>query len=39
MTDDDRLDDFDPRVVTLDGVAKVVHVAGSGPAVIVIAVK
>jgi dienelactone hydrolase len=35
MHDDDPLDDFDPRVVTLDGVAKVVHVAGSGPAVIV----
>jgi len=35
MTDDDPLDDFDPRVITLDGVAKVVHVAGSGPAVIV----
>jgi len=32
---DDPLDDFDPRTVTLDGVAKVVHVAGSGPAVIV----
>ncbi|HEY2570562.1 MAG TPA: dienelactone hydrolase family protein, partial [Solirubrobacteraceae bacterium] len=32
---DDPLDDFDPRVITLDGVAKVVHVAGSGPAVIV----
>jgi dienelactone hydrolase len=32
---DDPLDDFDPRVVTLEGVAKVVHVAGSGPAVIV----
>jgi len=32
---DDPLDDFDPRVLTLDGVAKVVHVAGAGPAVIV----
>jgi dienelactone hydrolase len=32
---DDPLEDFDPRVVTLEGVAKVVHVAGSGPAVIV----
>jgi dienelactone hydrolase len=32
---DDPLDDFDPRVITLEGVAKVVHVAGSGPAVIV----
>jgi dienelactone hydrolase len=32
---DDPLDDFDPRVVTLEGVGKVVHVAGTGPAVIV----
>jgi dienelactone hydrolase len=32
---DDPLEDFDARVVTLEGVAKVVHVAGSGPAVIV----
>jgi dienelactone hydrolase len=35
VDEDDPLEDFDPRVVTLDGVAKVVHVAGSGPAVIV----
>jgi dienelactone hydrolase len=35
MNEDDPLEDFDSRVVTLDGVAKVVHVAGSGPAVIV----
>jgi len=35
MRDDDPLEDFDARMVTLDGVAKVVHVAGSGPAVIV----
>jgi len=35
MSGDDPLDDFDPRFVTLDGVEKVVHVAGSGPAVIV----
>jgi dienelactone hydrolase len=34
--EDDPLEDFDPRTVTLDGVAKVVHIAGSGPAVIVI---
>jgi dienelactone hydrolase len=34
---DDPLDDFEPRALTLDGVAKVVHVAGSGPAVIVMA--
>jgi dienelactone hydrolase len=35
MNEDDPLEDFDPLVVTLDGVAKVVQVAGSGPAVIV----
>jgi dienelactone hydrolase len=33
--EDDPLQDFDPRSITLDGVRKVVHVAGSGPAVIV----
>jgi dienelactone hydrolase len=32
---DDLLEDFDPREITLDGVTKVVHVTGSGPAVIV----
>ena len=32
---DDPLDDFEQRSITLDGVAKPVHVAGSGPAVIV----
>src|ERR1700685_1208701 len=32
---DDPLDDFHPRVITLEGVTKVVHVAGGGPAVIV----
>jgi dienelactone hydrolase len=32
---DDPLDDFDPRAISLEGVTKVVHVAGSGPAVIV----
>lgn len=32
---DDPLDDFTPRQITLDGVAKVVHVSGVGPAVIV----
>jgi dienelactone hydrolase len=36
-TGDDPLEDFDPRLVTLDGVRKVVHVAGAGPAVIVMA--
>jgi dienelactone hydrolase len=35
LSEDDPLEDFDPRVVTLDGVGKVVHVAGIGPAVIV----
>ena len=33
--EDDPLDDFDHREITLDGVMKVVHVAGSGPGVIV----
>jgi dienelactone hydrolase len=35
MNEDDSLEDFDPRAITLDGVTKVVHVAGTGPAVIV----
>jgi dienelactone hydrolase len=35
MKEDDPLEDFDHRVLTLDGVTKVVHVAGSGPGVIV----
>ncbi|AJG22736.1 dienelactone hydrolase family protein [Cupriavidus basilensis] len=35
MKEEDRLDDFTHRTITLDGVAKVVHVAGTGPAVIV----
>jgi dienelactone hydrolase len=35
MNEDDPLDDFDPREIRLDGVTKVVHVAGTGPAVIV----
>jgi dienelactone hydrolase len=35
MHEDDPLEDFDPRSITLDGVTKVVHVSGSGPAVIV----
>src|SRR5580692_9573242 len=33
--EDDPLEDFDPRTIALDGVAKVVHTAGKGPAVIV----
>jgi dienelactone hydrolase len=32
---DDRLDDFDARTITLEEITKVVHVAGNGPAVIV----
>jgi dienelactone hydrolase len=35
MKQDDALEDFSARDITLDGVSKVVHVAGSGPAVIV----
>ena len=35
MNEHDRLEDFDPREIALDGVTKVVHVAGVGPAVIV----
>jgi len=34
---DDPLEDYDLREITLDGVAKVVHVTGNGPAVIVMA--
>ena len=35
MKQDDPLEDFKRREITLDGVTKAVHVAGSGPAVIV----
>lgn len=35
VNEDDRLEDFDHREITLDGTAKLVHVAGAGPAVIV----
>lgn len=35
MNEDDLLEDFDPREISLDGVRKTVHVAGAGPAVIV----
>jgi len=35
LDQDDPLEDFDPRQITLEGVTKVVHVAGTGPAVIV----
>jgi dienelactone hydrolase len=34
---DDPLEDFDSRLIALNGATKVVHVAGSGPAVIVMA--
>ena len=35
MKQDDPLEDFEPRDITLDGVTKLVHMAGAGPAVIV----
>jgi dienelactone hydrolase len=35
MNEHDPLEDFDPRQIALDGTTKVVHVAGAGPAVIV----
>jgi dienelactone hydrolase len=35
VNEDDALEDFEPRMLTLEGVAKVVHVTGAGPAVIV----
>jgi dienelactone hydrolase len=35
MSEDDSLEDFACREITLDGVAKKVYVAGAGPAVIV----
>src|SRR5262249_46548766 len=35
MSEDDPLDDFTRREITLDGMAKRVYVAGAGPAVIV----
>ena len=35
LTEHDALDDFEAREITLDGVIKRVHVAGHGPAVIV----
>src|SRR5258705_6329289 len=37
MKQDDPLEDFTRRDITLDGVSKVVHVAGTGPAVVVMA--
>lgn len=35
MHEDDPLEDFDPRKITLEEITKVVHVTGNGPAVIV----
>ncbi len=35
LTEPDPLEDFTPRRVDLGGISKIVHVAGSGPAVIV----
>ncbi len=35
MAQDDDLQDFDARDITLNGVTKIVHVAGTGPGVIV----
>src|ERR1700748_3782665 len=35
LTEPDPLDDFTPRRVDIDGLSKIVHVAGNGPAVIV----
>jgi dienelactone hydrolase len=37
LVEDDTLEDFHLRRITLDGISKVVHVGGSGPAVIVMA--
>ena len=35
MNEDDPLDDFTPRQITLDGIGKKVYTAGQGPAVVV----
>lgn len=37
LKQDDPLEDFEPRAIALEGVTKTVHVAGAGPAVIVMA--
>jgi len=37
LDEDDPLEDFEARAITLEGITKVVHVAGRGPAVIVMA--
>ncbi|MEO8671973.1 MAG: dienelactone hydrolase family protein [Tahibacter sp.] len=36
LQNDDALEDFEPRSIRLDGITKVVQVAGTGPAVIVL---
>ena len=36
-SEDDRLEDFEHRSIELEGVSRLVHVAGNGPAVIVMA--
>ncbi|MEV6326545.1 dienelactone hydrolase family protein [Streptomyces sp. NPDC051909] len=36
MSEDDPIDDFDRRPMTVDGVTKTVYVAGTGPAVVVL---
>src|ERR1700761_3880369 len=36
MKQDDPLEDFNRRSIALDGVTKAVHVAGTGPAVVVL---
>jgi len=35
LNQDDKLEDFNRREIALDGITKIVHVAGTGPAVIV----
>ncbi|MDV6321088.1 dienelactone hydrolase, partial [Chromohalobacter sp. HP20-39] len=37
LQEDDRLEDFACRQITLDGITKTVYVAGTGPAVIIMA--
>lgn len=37
LEQDDPLSDFEHRPVTIDGGTKVVHISGSGPAVVVLA--
>jgi dienelactone hydrolase len=35
LTEPDPLDDFTPRRIEIDGIARIVHVTGTGPAVVV----